>query len=325
MKNKVSYIFLKTLAVFSLIFFIVSIFFIKNIEEIYKDEINSSIKVDLEHKSTTLKNILIDIKKDITLLSNSYENDKKSLAYFLTFKNEFSNAKIIKINNKELLTIPDYTNFKNLEKDELFFSNIKLKKVNDILLKPRVEIVDIITPIFNKTGEKIAYLIVEYNMKTIFDRINSNTSDIETLFLNNQNYILNSKIEEENFGFLFGKEPTFNNINNLMYKQIDSSSISNIDWKIATISNDSKINNKIENYLDSLSWIVFLYFLLAIFISYFFAEYKHNDKVNKLRLKISNNVFENSHEGIIITNHENKIIQVNKVLHKLLDIQKKRY
>lgn len=82
MKNKVSYIFLKTLAVFSLIFFIVSIFFIKNIEEIYKDEINSSIKVDLEHKSTTLKNILIDIKKDITLLSNSYENDKKVLLTF---------------------------------------------------------------------------------------------------------------------------------------------------------------------------------------------------------------------------------------------------
>lgn len=205
MKKKVSYTFLKTLATFAMIFFAVSIFFIKNLEEIYTDEINTSIEVELENKVTTLKNTLKSLKKDIVLLSKYYTNETKSLNYFLTFKKEFSNAKVIEIDNKELVDLPYYNILQTLKKDDIYLSEIKLRKLNDVLVNPRVAILDVITPIFNKDGKKVAFLTIEYNMEVIFNEIRDNSSGLKTIFLNNQNYILNSELEEENFGFLFWK------------------------------------------------------------------------------------------------------------------------
>lgn len=340
MKSKVSYIFIKTMTLFILIFLVVSMFYIKNLKDIYVEEMNNSIKSDLNNKTEIIKNSLFDSKQKIITVVKSYEENKdlkilqKDLDYLLRFEKEYLSIKFFDLNIDEVIDSKYYNDIKNLKNGEIFLTSITLKRDKKHFATPHIPTVYFITPLYNNDNKKTAYLFFEYNMQTIFKKLESNK--IKTLFLNKEDYILNSKNQDENFGFLFGKKSTYENIKNqdnqrVFIEEIEPIKFLNSEfktnfettWKIVNIANYSVLKDKTAKYLSSITWIVFLYFLVATFISYIFAEYKHNEKEHKLRLKISNNVFENSHDGIIITNHENKIIQVNKAFTKITGYKEK--
>lgn len=119
-----------------------------------------------------------------------------------------------------------------------------------------------------------------------------------------QNYwTLFENINNEFMGFKIDKD---------YYIYVQNIGLMNQKIKIYSFINPKTINDKVNEYLTSISWIMFLYFLFAVFISFIHSETKaYNKKIEK-KVNLSDKIFENSHDAILIANSNNKIIRVNK-------------
>ena len=362
MNKNVSYTFLKAFLFFVFVFLLVSTSYIKNLNDIYTKETTLAIESEIDLKINNIKNNLETIKKDILYISYIYKLNKNQyilkdeISSLITLKESYLQVyflkndgtkflEVLKNNSAEELKDKNYfTDLKKLNKGDIYLSEIELKKENGNIKTPKTPFFKIITPLYNETDIQEGFLVIDYNSNNIFETFSNSKFNLKTLILNKQNYILNSKNDEENFGFMFGKDSTFENLykdinneiginfigtlkNDNYYVNVNKINITSLInknseiyplvLKLITIIDDDIIDKKIDIYLNTIAWIVFLYFLIALIISLIFANYSTAEKENKLRLKISNNVFENSHDGIIITNSENKVIQVNKSFTKI--------
>jgi len=301
LNKKINYTFVKALFSFILIFFLVSILYLKNLKDIYTKELNNSLNTELELKKDNIENQLYQIKEDILYLSNTYKLNDKDL-----FQNEINSL----------------LKYKKLYLDIKYFElNKDIKSDNNIVLKESFPYFKFIIPLFNTSNQKIAYLQIQYDPKNLYQSIEKSNYNLKTYLTDNNNFLLNFKKEKLNFENIYGNnESTYH-----LKKQINIEEIFSLNqefdktnkWNIITIVNKQIVDEKIKKYINSVSWIAFLYFLLSTIISYIFVRYTAIEKENKLREKISNYVFENSHDGIIITNRDNKILQVNKSFTKI--------
>ena len=351
LKKKLSYSFFKTLVLFIIIFLIVSIILIQNLEEIYHKEssLNTNTKIDL--KIENIKNNLNSVKDDLFYIKNLYNkndlnNYEKNLLTFLNTHKEYLKITLIDNNSKQTFNFPNkkitstnisqepyYEEILKLKKDDIYLSKIELKKEEDKIVKPYQAITKVITPLYDTENSKIGFLILEYSLNNIFKILEEKEENFKTLFVNKENYIFNSSIEEENFGFMFNKNNTFENLYSKKDERIyfktkyleptkwissnNSKLKSQTEWKLISFTHKKVIENKIKEYLKSMGWIAALYFIISFFLAIVFAKLKEKEKEDIVRLNISNTAFENSHDGILITDSNNKIIQVNKAFSKI--------
>ncbi|ADG92529.1 diguanylate cyclase with PAS/PAC sensor [Arcobacter nitrofigilis DSM 7299] len=364
MKKNISYAFLKSLLFFTFIFLLVSITYIKNLENIYTKEINNSIESELNLKITTAKNNFKILKKDLLYISEVYEINKnystikKELSTLLAMKKSYMEIYFLKNDGTFLLKLknktdmePTYSKYlpiiSQLKKGDIYLSPIELKKENQKIENPKIAFVSMITPLFDK-DKPDGFLVINYPLTELFNIFSSSNFNLETLLINKDDYILNSKNDKFNFGFEFNKNSTFDNI----YKNLSTAISKNLSenstgtfknddfhvninkinlssWlnnnsqieplilKLVTIIDNKLIDIRVNTYLKSIMWLAFLYFLIAMIISIIFANYNIREKETRLRLKISDNVFENSHDGILITDRNNKVQRVNKSFTKI--------
>jgi diguanylate cyclase (GGDEF)-like protein/PAS domain S-box-containing protein len=358
------YIFLKAIIFFGLIFLIVSSSYIKNLESIYTKEFNDSVESEVDLKVDTIKNDFKILKKDLLYISELYNVNKdtsiiqKELASLIKLKKAYLEIYFLKNDGTKLLEIKNHVceefinkkfldKLKKLKKGEIYLSEIELKKEQNKIITPKNPFIHAITPIY-KNDTQDGFLVINYSVKKLLKTFSASKYDLETLIINKDDYILNSKNSKLNFGFVYDKNSTFENtykelsqelsselkdnfigtfknddfhvnINkiNITYWINGNTQISPLSLKLITIINNKIIDKKINNYLATINWIVFLYFIIALIISVIFANYNVTQKETKLRLNIANNVFENSHDGIIITDRNNKIQRVNKAFTKI--------
>lgn len=116
MKKNISYAFLKSLLFFTFIFLLVSITYIKNLENIYTKEINNSIESELNLKITTAKNNFKILKKDLLYISEVYEINKN----YSTIKKELSTLLAMKKSYMEIYF---------LKNDGTFLLKLKIKQI----------------------------------------------------------------------------------------------------------------------------------------------------------------------------------------------------
>ncbi|MGB9801601.1 MAG: hypothetical protein ACPLSX_01440, partial [Arcobacter sp.] len=356
MNKNISYVFLKSLIFFIFIFLLVSFTYIKNLENIYTNEINNSIESELNLKISTAKNNFETLKKDLLYISEVYELNKdystikKELSTLLALKKSYMEICFLRNDGTKLLEIKKKTTnefssnkylsiIKQLKKGDIYLSQIVLKKENKNITNPRIPFLNVITPLFDK-DKPDGFLVINYPLTELFGIFSNSNFNLETILINKDNYILNSKDEELNFGFIFNKNNTFDNIyKNLSiaisrslngslgtFKTDDfhvnvnevnltswinkNTQIEPLKLKLVTIIDSNLIDKRVNTYLKTIVWLAFLYFLIAMIISIIFANYNAREKETKLRLKISDNVFENSHDGILITDRNNKVQRV---------------
>jgi len=368
LNKKISYTFFKTFTLFIIIFLLVSTAYIKNLNDIYSKETTNSIESELDLKIANIQNNFEILKKDTLYISYIYKLNKNKyilkdeISSLIALKESYLEVYFLKNNGKKFLEINDnnlskdiqekkYLNdLKKLERGDIYVSPIKLLKDKEKIINPAKPYIEIITPVYDKYDVQDGFVVIDYSLNDILITFSNSKFDLETLIINKNNYILNSQNSKYNFGFIFNKDMTFNNIHKDIYKEIgeyfegtlkndnyyinvkktnitswlnENKQPNPFELRFITRINNNIIDKKIDEYLNTIAWIVFLYFLVALFISFIFAEYKRTEKENKSRLKISNNVFENSHDGIIITNKENKVLQVNKSFTKITGYSEK--
>ncbi|MGB5918031.1 sensor domain-containing diguanylate cyclase [Arcobacter sp.] len=363
MNKNISYVFLKSLIFFIFIFVLVSFTYIKNLENIYTNEINNSIESELNLKISTAKNNFETLKKDLLYISEVYELNKdystikKELSTLLALKKSYMEICFLRNDGTKLLEIKKKTTnefatskylsiIKQLKKGDIYLSQIVLKKENKNITNPRIPFLNVITPLFDK-DKPDGFLVINYPLTELFDIFSNSNFNLETLVINKNNYILNSKDEELNFGFIFNKNNTFDNIYKNMSIAISKSlngslgtlktddfhvninEVNLTSWvnknalieplklKLVTIIDSNLIDKRVNTYLKTIVWLSFLYFLIAMIISIIFANYNTREKETRLRLKISDKMFENSHDGILITDRDNKVQRVNKSFTKI--------
>lgn len=134
MRSNAGYIFLKTLSFFAIIFVIISFFYEKNLEELYKNELNLSIKNEIKIQSDIIKVAIDTANKDILILADNIkltkiERLKKSnFVKFLEFHSLYTNLKLLDIkgeiiiesSSSEKFNFTKLKYFENIEKLEKF-------------------------------------------------------------------------------------------------------------------------------------------------------------------------------------------------------------
>lgn len=134
MRSNAGYIFLKTLSFFAIIFVIISFFYKKNLEELYKNELNLSIKNEIKIQSDIIKVAIDTANKDILILADNIkltkiERLKKSnFVKFLEFHSLYTNLKLLDIkgeiiiesSSSEKFNFTKLKYFENIEKLEKF-------------------------------------------------------------------------------------------------------------------------------------------------------------------------------------------------------------
>ncbi|RXJ81827.1 sensor domain-containing diguanylate cyclase [Arcobacter sp. F2176] len=367
MNKNVSYVFLKSLIFFSFIFLLVSITYIKNLENIYKKEINNAVESELNLKISTAKNNFVTLKKDLLYISEVYELNKdystikKELSTLLALKNSYleicflknDGTKLLEIRNKrtsKLINNKYPSIIKQLKKGDIYLSPIKIEKESNNRTTFKMPFLNVITPLFDK-DKPDGFLVINYPLTELFSIFSNSNFDLETLIINKDNYILNQKLSSK---FIFDKNSTFDNIyknlsieisNNLndnlkgTFKtdnfHVNVNEINLTSWinknpkiqpltlKLITIIDNNLIENRVNTYLKTIMWLAFLYFFIAMIISIIFANYNTREKETRLRLKISDKMFENSHDGILVTDKDNKIQRVNKSFTKITGYEEK--
>ncbi len=351
MKKKISYSFFKIFSFFTIVFILVAMSYIKNLGDIYTKETTNSIESELDLKISTIENSFEIIKKDSLYISYIYKLNKNKyilkdeISSLVALKESYLEVSFFKKDGSKIIDIDDnnlskninknisYNDLKKLNKGDIYLSSVKL-------LHDKIPYIEIVTPTYDKYDVHAGFLVIYYSLDEIFNTFSKSKFNLKTLILNENNYILNTenryttfkkvyadvyKSIDNNFQGTLKNDEHYINVKNINISSWinDNYQINPLKLKLITIIDNSIIDKKIDNYLSTIAWLVFLYFLIALIISLIFAEYKRIEKENKSRLKISNNVFENSHDGIIITNKDNKIIQVNKSFTKITGYSEK--
>ena len=335
-----NYLFFKALIFFTVIFIFVFYAYKKNLSQIYLNETNESINIEF---NSTINSALINlnnIKKDSILLTKllKYQNKndipkvEKNLENFLNFKGEYSHIKLVNYFGDTILETSKTKNF-DINKKEYYSKIIYLEKnefyitkIDNYNNKPHM---NIITPYYDKLDRKLGYLYLKVNLKKLLSGFdNSRLSKEYYIFKNNKLIISSSETKHFYKAKNILNKYKLNNTsfvkNEKYYYTIKNFKLSKTNnLKVLLFHKPVLVENKVKEYLSATSWINFLYFLFATFISFIYSETKARSLKDSERVDIVNKIFDNSHDAIVITNKENKIIQVNKAFSKITGYEEK--
>ena len=335
-----NYLFFKALIFFTVIFIFVFYAYKKNLSQIYLNETNESINIEF---NSTINSALINlnnIKKDSILLTKllKYQNKndipkvEKNLENFLNFKGEYSHIKLVNYFGDTILETSKTKNF-DINKKEYYSKIIYLEKnefyitkIDNYNNKPHM---NIITPYYDKLDRKLGYLYLKVNLKKLLSGFdNSRLSKEYYIFKDNKLVISSSETKHFYKAKNILNKYKLNNTsfvkNEKYYYTIKNFKLSKTNnLKVLLFHKPVLVENKVKEYLSATSWINFLYFLFATFISFIYSETKARSLKDSERVDIVNKIFDNSHDAIVITNKENKIIQVNKAFSKITGYEEK--
>jgi len=260
------------------------------------------------------------------------------------------NPQIINENNLQYKGDQTYfTEGIKLNKEEIYISQLDLHTENNIVQTPIKPIIRLATPLYNEKNEKSGVLVLNYLAQNFLNQIESdskNNSDIKLFLLNDQGYYLLSDQKDKNFSFMYdnGANISFNvdkpiiwkaietNISgyyedneNLYYYNIQypSDQYKNIHWNLVyyyPLTNLSILNNDETRIIVVGSIISIIILLIISYIISFLLLLKSESNA---REKVSQNIFEDSREGILITDEETNIIYVNKAFSEITGYTKK--
>lgn len=201
--------------------------------------------------------------------------------------------------------------------------------------------------VVNYLGKDLIELLKEYNQRT-----NSNMA-----LLNSSGYYLYSKNHSLEWGFMFNdkKSDTFVKKNYRLWDQMLSSKDGTIledetsiytfsrinPYKLLKTKTDSQIYDIPENIIKTKNWYIINYipkqmiknqvitlikknkimllsiYFLIIVILYYSTRYKIKLEIAQEKVNISHKIFENTSEGMIVTDKENNIIMVNNAFEQI--------
>lgn len=222
-----------------------------------------------------------------------------------------------------------------LAKGEIYISPLDLNVENNQIETPEKSVIRFIIPLFNENNEKKGILILDYLAQNLLNQIKSdsnNTMGMETLLLNeNGYYLINDgktflSINDDAKNISFGEEqPDFwksiqNNESG--YFEDDKNifcfasiypldGYHNIRWilvEYVPMSGLSIFNNEANQKIITISVLLTFVFL---FVSLVAAWLLMQKKEASEREKLTDNIFKNSKEGMIIMDAQTRIIYVN--------------
>ncbi len=256
---------------------------------------------------------------------------------------DYKNAQCEVIDNAKLQNKSSRYYFQEsltLKEDEIYISKFDLNKENSKIEVPYNPTMRLSTPVTNIKNEIVGYIIINYLGKEILDEIVSQDKAIKTLLLNKESYYLLGFNKEEEWGFMFdnninfkGKYPylwneakekesftlhykntefSFLLINPVEIVSPDREVESRRMWKLVSYISHDKIWEDLFAYIDSIKFLLVGFIFAILVFSYVISIYIRKEKEAHVRMEIADEVFNNTIEGVMVLDAENKILQVNK-------------
>lgn len=230
-----------------------------------------------------------------------------------------------------------------LNKGEIYISPMDLKVESNEVETPLKPLIRLVIPLFDENNERQGILVLNYLAQNLLNEIENdskNTKDMKILLLNEAGHYLLSDDPSKNFSFMredeeavsFSKEKPdiweliqknntgyFEDNGNLYYYKLiyPLENYRDTHWLLidsASLSPLGIFANHDNKMVVMIS--VLLSFILAV-ISMILAWLLLLRKESSSREKITENIFENSKDGIIIMDSETNIIYVNRAFSQI--------
>jgi len=232
-----------------------------------------------------------------------------------------------------------------LKQDEIYISSLDLNKENGKVEVPRKPVIRFVKPVFDESFELQGFIIINYKAKNILDKIQGivKENDIDFSLYNNDGDILLYQESYLNWAFMYkGRGITnikqihpslwnkkeefqgtiFNENNNIYYiKEYFPHKL--LFNHMDTFGSKNRWYIILNKHLDNVSELAFkemrdfipisiAFALLSIVVGLKFLEYQRNLKKEEEKTRLAFITFRNTSQGIMISNEENFIVQINQ-------------
>ncbi|WP_392486168.1 EAL domain-containing protein [Haloimpatiens sp. FM7315] len=291
----------------------------------FESYVSNPENTNLEKLKSMFQNVLKNklIYKEISLVSNKgkeiYRLDRINEGKFIDYEEKPYSSK----DN----SFKDKYNFKTDEFTVYIFGEKTNKGYMDISFE---------TPVFDKKSNSIGFLRLKLDYKNIMDKMKNNFN-----YLNNCNFTL---LKGENVYINLSKNNILMNSKDFLHKLelvnndyiesskgvyyfetfLPKSGVKTDDyWKLVSYCSLDNLSifkdySFISLIITSLLFFVFI-LIISVIISY--IVYKKKQISNKLNIYVS--IFENSKEGMVVTDKNTKILYVNKSFSKITNYSEK--
>ncbi len=346
------------------------------------EKIKDNYKIDAQKHNELQYNIikknLLNTKKNIDFIANSYEyllsNTKykydekielftQNLKKMLEAREVYSQVRLLDTTGLEVLRV-DYKDSKSIviEKASLqnkstryYFKESLSLKANEIYLSrfdlnienKKIEIpynptLRLSTPVTNKEGQIVGYILINYLGNEILRELKSSSQEIKTLLLNTDSYYMIGFNEADEWAFMLNKDVSFKNsyekvwnkfktinshysvtlnhddihfsfhkINPVEIVSPNRQTKSRRNWTIISYVKDEKIQARFNTFIDSIKYLIIVYSVIILIFAYFISLYMRKLNEGNLRIEIADEVFKNTMEGILVLDSHANIIQTN--------------
>lgn len=314
------------------------ILYIANLYKYFLENNNYKQEEQLEFFTQTLKRI-VESRKIYSQVR--FINTQGSEVVRVDYKD----SKSIVIKKEDLQNKADRYYFKeslSLKDGEIYLSKFDLNIENGQIEIPYNPTLRLATPVTNKDGEIIGYILINYLGDEILSELKSSTNEIKTLLLNIDSYYIVGFNPADEWTFMFNKNINFQNSypkiwNDFKNTKVDHSftlqqdnmhfsfhTVNPVDivspnretksrriWTIVSYVNHEKILEKFYEFLFSIKYLMIGFGFIILSFAYILSLYMKKIYAGNLRIELADEVFRNTIEGILVLDNEAKIIQVN--------------
>jgi len=225
-----------------------------------------------------------------------------------------------------------------LNSGEIYISPMDLSKEGGEVEMPVKPVMRLTIPVFNDEGERQGILVLDYLAKNMLDQIENDSQsnmDMKVLLLNDEGYYLLSENSDKDFSFMYSnhEEGTFSEENPEIWQAIlnngngyfdDGKDLyfytpiyplegyQNLRWILVGAAPLDTLGVFINENNRNMMLIAALLILVLGIVSLIVARLLIQKKEASSREKITDSIFKNSKEGIIIMDAEMRVVYINK-------------
>ncbi|MBC3887134.1 EAL domain-containing protein [Acetobacterium paludosum] len=230
-----------------------------------------------------------------------------------------------------------------LNQDENYISPLDLSVNNNVIDEPKKPIIRFVIPLFNENNERKGILVLDYRAQVFLNKIENdsiNTIGMKTILLNEDGYYLLSDKADRNFAFMYDNKEAvsfrqeqpdlFDRIQNNESGYFDDkinlyyfisifplNTYHDIHWTLVEYVplNGLEILNNEDNRMIAVgsTILAFVFFVISLIAAWLLVQKKEASE----REKLTDSIFKNSKEGIIIMDEEARIVYVNESFSKI--------
>ena len=268
---------------------------------------------------------------------------------------DYKDSKSIIIEKEKLQDKSDRYYFKEaleLNDGEIYLSKFDLNSEKGQIEVPYNPTLRLATPVSNNDGKIIGYILINYLGEELLSDLKSSSNDIKNLLLDTKSYYLVGFKPDEEWAFMFNKNINFQNSYPEIWNKFKTTTINNSftiqhnhmhfslkninpvdiispnretesrrNWTIVSYINHEKVLEKFYEFLYSIKFLMLGFGLIILTFTYIISLYMKKIYEKNIRIEISDEVFRNTMEGILVLNNKAKIIQVNNAFTNITGYQ----